>query len=113
MPLDGAIGRVFTPYCPRDRQNNSKKHFHEKNAPTLLAVFDGHGSAPIPYCTYCLIEEVQSFTRIHCMPPLGNHLIRDHQSDMPMFFYVWCFYRQIVKKGQKVKGWPLLTIGLV
>jgi hypothetical protein len=33
--------------------------------------FDGHGDAPVDYRVHCLMEEVQGFTRSHCMPPLG------------------------------------------
>jgi hypothetical protein len=35
--------------------------------------FDGRGSEPVQYCMHCLIEEVQGFTRSHCMPPSGDH----------------------------------------
>jgi hypothetical protein len=35
--------------------------------------FNGHGNVPIHICAHCLMEEVQSFTRSHWMPPSGEY----------------------------------------
>jgi hypothetical protein len=37
--------------------------------------FDGNGNVPVPVRdrTHCLMEEVQSFTRSHWMPPSGEY----------------------------------------
>jgi hypothetical protein len=35
--------------------------------------FDGHGGAPVQYCAYRPMEEVQGFTRSHWVPPLGKY----------------------------------------
>jgi hypothetical protein len=36
---------------------------------------DDHGDAPEHNCTYRPMEEVQSFTRSHWMPPLGKYYV--------------------------------------
>jgi hypothetical protein len=38
--------------------------------------FNGHGDAPVPYRTHCLLEGVQGFTRSHWMPPSGEYYVR-------------------------------------
>jgi hypothetical protein len=50
--------------------------------------FDGHGHAPVHDRAYCLMEEVQDFTRSHWMPPSGKYYVREHKRDMatPFFF---------------------------
>jgi hypothetical protein len=35
--------------------------------------FDGHGDAPVRNRVHCPMEEVQSFTRSHWMPPSGEY----------------------------------------
>jgi hypothetical protein len=35
--------------------------------------FDGRGGAPVQYRVYCLMEEVQGFTRSHWTPLLGEY----------------------------------------
>jgi hypothetical protein len=35
--------------------------------------FDGHGNVPVRNRAHRLMEEVQSFTRSHCMLPLGEY----------------------------------------
>jgi hypothetical protein len=35
--------------------------------------FDGHGDVLVRNRAHCLMEEVQSFTRSHWMPPLGKY----------------------------------------
>jgi hypothetical protein len=38
--------------------------------------FDGHGNAPVRNRVHHPMEEVQSFTRSHWMPPLGEYYAR-------------------------------------
>jgi hypothetical protein len=35
--------------------------------------FDGHGNAPVRNRAHCPMEEVQSVTRSHWMPPSGKY----------------------------------------
>jgi hypothetical protein len=38
--------------------------------------FDGHGNALVCKCVHCPMEEVQSFTRSHWTPPLGEYYVQ-------------------------------------
>jgi len=38
-PLDTAIGRLLTLYCPGGRPDNSKQNNIENDAPTVLTIF--------------------------------------------------------------------------
>ncbi len=38
--------------------------------------FDGHDNAPVRNRVHCPMEEVQSFTRSHWMPPSGKYYVR-------------------------------------
>jgi hypothetical protein len=61
------------PQQPPGQQANKQQ---STNTPTLLAVFDDHGKAPVHYRAYQLIEEVQGFTKSHWMPPLGKYYVQ-------------------------------------
>ncbi len=45
----------------------------QQKCTNFLAIFDGHGGAPVQYRLHCPIEEVQGFTRIHWALPLGKY----------------------------------------
>jgi hypothetical protein len=38
--------------------------------------FDGHGDAPVCNSAHHPMEEIQSFTRSHWMPPSGKYYVR-------------------------------------
>jgi hypothetical protein len=41
------------------------KTLPRKKCTNFVSRFDGHGSAPMPYHMYCLIEEIQSFPTLY------------------------------------------------
>jgi hypothetical protein len=74
-PLDAAIGRLLSPYCPGSRWGNSKQN-NNKKCTNFAGHFDGHGGASVGYRTHPLVEEVQGFTRNHWTPPLGKYYVK-------------------------------------
>jgi hypothetical protein len=51
-----------------NQQNNDEKNMHY-----IAGYFNGHRDVVVQYRVYCQVEEVQGFTRIHRMPPLGKY----------------------------------------
>ncbi len=69
-----------------------------KNEPTLLAIFDGHGGAPVQYRAHCPIEEVHGFGRSHWMPPSGKYCGQYMQLVTHTPFWFWVFTSSTYKK---------------
>jgi hypothetical protein len=67
-----AIGLVSAVYYPGGHRgyiqnNDDKKHTY------FASHYDGHGDAPVSYCTHRLIEKIQRFDGSHWTPPLGKY----------------------------------------
>ena len=63
-PMDAAIERLLTKYCPGGRQGNNQQNNYAKHT-YFAGRFDGHCNAPVRYPEYCSIKEVRGFQRSH------------------------------------------------
>jgi hypothetical protein len=71
-PMDAAIKQVFAPYHPGGQQGCMQEKKDEKS--TILAGhFDGHGGAPVRYCTHLPMEGVQGYDRSHWLTPPSEY----------------------------------------
>jgi hypothetical protein len=72
MPELGDYLLLITPAAARatGKQTTINKYTYKAGR------FDGCGDAPVRNRTHCPMEEVQSFTRSHWTPPLGEYYAR-------------------------------------
>jgi hypothetical protein len=54
------LGNYLLQIAPAAARAQANKQ-HSTNTPTLLAIFDGRGGAPVRYCANHPMEEVQGF----------------------------------------------------
>jgi hypothetical protein len=69
MPPSGNYLLCIAPAAARA----TAKKKRTKTYTYFAGCFDGYGDAPVGYLMHRLIEEVQSFTRSHWMPPSGKY----------------------------------------
>ncbi len=60
----------------------------------------------------CPIEEVQSFTRSHWMPPLGKYYAQEYCGDMALMVFFDVFIVKTIGKGHGLTLRPLFLIGV-
>jgi hypothetical protein len=72
MPASGNYALCIAPATARatGKQTTINKYTYKAGH------FDGHGNAPVRNHAHCLMEEVQGFTRSHCMLPLGEYYVQ-------------------------------------
>jgi hypothetical protein len=72
MPASGNYLLRIAPAAarPTGQQTTINKYTYK------AGLFDGHCNAPVRNRVHCPMEEVQSFTRSHWMPPLGKYYVR-------------------------------------
>ncbi len=64
-PLEAAMERLLTPYCPGSCQGDSKQNNNVKCS-NFVGCFDGRGGATVVYRTNCPMEEIHGFpTKSH------------------------------------------------
>jgi hypothetical protein len=72
MPPLGNKSLCITPVAARatGKQTRMKEYTY------FAGRFNGHGIAPVCYCAHYSMKGVQSVTKSHWMPPLGEHSLR-------------------------------------
>ena len=101
-PLDAGIGRYLLRITPATTWATGKQATINKYT-NKAGHFDVHGDVAVRYCAHCPIEQV-------CHHWTSTHSNK-HQSDKITSVVCGVFHCQIVEKGHKAKGWPLITIG--
>jgi hypothetical protein len=108
MPPLGDYSLYIAPEAARATANKTMM----KTYTYFTGRFEGHGNAPVCYCTHCPMEEVHNFTRSHWAPPSGKNLLQSKQLDMAMPCFCDFFHGQLVEKEHQKMSRPHLTIGV-